>query len=114
MKNYEKVMTVTLEGKIINYPQKKMNVVKPKVINTVIIFESDKELLKKVEILKLNRAYERRIKNMMYKATISYWKEFEAIMLNILNRLDTISTQEGNTLPTIKRVEREELVLGLA
>lgn len=114
MKKYEKVMTVALTGKITNYPQKKMNVIKPKIVNPIIIFESDIELLKAVEITKLNKAYEKRIKNMMYRATISYWREFEHGMMLFLDKLEKISTEEGNALPTIKRVEREELVLGLA
>ena len=46
MNKHEKVISITTKGIITNYPQKNINFKKSRVINAIIIFESDKDLIR--------------------------------------------------------------------
>ncbi len=109
--NYEIVITCKKTGKMINYPQKPLQFNKIKVINPPVYYESNKELLEKVEQRRLLDAYSKRINNMMYRAAVAYWKEFESVMIDFFNRLENISTEEGNKLQVINKIKKKELVL---
>lgn len=110
----ERIITVTTTGKIHNYPNNKQLKFKKFIVNNPInIYNSSEELLKKVESDKLTKAFELRIKNMMYRTAISYWKDFEYIVLDLFNKVDNISTEEGNKLQSIKQI-RKEMIIGLS
>ncbi len=117
--NTEKVLSIDTKGLITNYPQQNIIFKKKKIeynnlLNKPTTYITSEYLLKSVETAKLNKSYEKRIKNMMYKASIMYWKEFEAIWLHIFDKIDLISTEGGNTLKVVKKIEKEEFVIGLA
>ncbi len=99
---YEKVLSVA-NGIIKSYPQKKIIVKKVRVINEKIDFVSNTDLLIRVESNRLTEQYNKRIKKMIYKAAIFYCKEFQKDFDNWLEKLSSISTEEGNSLKTISK-----------
>lgn len=106
---YEKVLSIN-KGIIKSYPQKKIIVKKTRVINNRVDFESDIVLLERVNNNKLTEQYNKRIKRMVYKAAIFYWKEFQKDFDNWLDRLANISSEDGNSLQDInKRIKIKDI-----
>jgi hypothetical protein len=107
---YEKVLSIN-KGIIKSYPQKKIIVKKSRVINEKIDFESDIKLLERVNSKRLVEQYNKRIKRMVYKAAVFYWKEFEKDFDNWLKRLSAISTEDGNNLQTIRNRNNTKITI---
>jgi hypothetical protein len=106
---YEKVLSIN-KGIIKSYPQKKIIVKKTRVVNNRVDFESDIVLLERVNNNKLTEQYNKRIKRMVYKAAIFYWKEFQKDFDNWLDRLANISSEDGNSLQDInKRIKIKDI-----
>lgn len=105
--NTEKVLSVTTEGIIKSYPQKYIKTNKTRIINEKIEYESTKELLDKVNQNKLIEGFNKRIKSMTYKIYFLSLKEFQYEFDKWLEKLSNISTEEGNSLNTIAKRNKE-------
>lgn len=102
----EKVLSIN-KGIIKSYPQKYIEIKRKKIINKQIDFISDDILLERVKINKLIEDYNKRIKRMSYRTTLQQLKEFERDFNIWLDKVDNLSTEEGNTLKDINNRKHE-------